>query len=56
MARRLILEEAIMVGGSSGAVLHEAINYAKEMKLTKDDTLVVVLVDGLRNYMTKHLS
>jgi len=26
------------------------------MKLTKDDVLVCVLVDGLRNYMTKHLN
>jgi len=36
--------------------MHYALEYAKEHKLGKGTRLVVILVDGLRNYMTKHLS
>jgi len=35
-ARRLMREEGIMCGGSSGSALQAAIAYAKEHKLTKD--------------------
>ena len=36
LARRLITEEGIMCGGSSGSALQAAIAYAKEHKLGKD--------------------
>lgn len=52
-ARRLISSEGILCGGSSGASVYAAIQYAKKMK--KGERLVVILPDSLRNYMTKHL-
>lgn len=55
MARRLIEEEGILAGGSSGTALFYALQYAKEMNLAKGQRMVVVLADGIRNYMTKHL-
>jgi len=56
MARRLIKEEGLLVGGSSGTVLYAAINYLKEHNVGADKRAVVVLPDGVRNYMTKFLS
>lgn len=56
MARELILEEGILCGGSSGAALYHALEYAKEHKLDASKRLVVILVDGIKNYMSKHLS
>jgi len=32
-ARRLIKEEGLLVGGSSGSVLYAALNYCKEKKI-----------------------
>lgn len=55
MARRLIEEEGILAGGSSGTALFYALQYAQENKLGKDKRMVVILADGIRNYMTKHL-
>lgn len=49
MARRLIREEGLLVGGSSGANVWAALEKAKELK--KDDRVVVILPDGVRNYM-----
>lgn len=51
MIRRLIREEGILSGGSSGAVLAGALQAAKDLK--SDQNCVVVLSDGIRNYMTK---
>lgn len=56
MARRLIEEEGMLVGGSSGSVLWGAIQYAKEKKLNENHRCVVFLADNIRNYMTKFLS
>jgi len=55
MARRLMKEEGLLVGGSSGTAMYAAINIAKKLKLTKDQRMVVVLPDSVRNYMTKFL-
>ncbi|VVT57596.1 uncharacterized protein SAPINGB_P005774 [Magnusiomyces paraingens] len=55
LARRLIKEEGILVGGSSGSALAAAIRIAKEKKLTKDDVVVVVLPDSVRSYLTKFI-
>jgi cystathionine beta-synthase len=54
MARRLIKEEGLLVGGSSGGAMHAAIQIAKE--LPKDKRVVVIFVDSVRNYMTKFLN
>jgi cystathionine beta-synthase len=51
LARRLIREEGLLVGGSSGSVLYGGLKEAP--KLTKGQNCVVVLPDGVRNYMTK---
>jgi len=56
MARRLIKEEGILCGGSSGAAVWAAIQACKELKVTKDQRVVVILPDSVRNYMTKFLS
>jgi len=54
MARRLIKEEGLMVGGSSGANLACALEIAKNMK--EGERMVVIMPDGVRNYMSKFLS
>lgn len=51
MARRLIREEGLLVGGSSGTALYAAIIAAKN--LTKGQKCLVILPDGIRNYMSK---
>jgi cystathionine beta-synthase len=56
MARRLMREEGFMCGGSSGTAMWAAVKYIKENKIGKDKTVVVVLPDNIRNYMTKHLN
>lgn len=51
LARRLIREEGLMVGGSSGSALDAALKCARQLK--KGQNCVVVLPDGVRNYMSK---
>ncbi|HMN68579.1 MAG TPA: cystathionine beta-synthase [Bdellovibrionales bacterium] len=51
MARRLIREEGLLCGGSSGATMFGALQEAKKLK--SGQTCVVILSDGVRNYMTK---
>jgi cystathionine beta-synthase len=53
IARRLISEEGLLCGGSSGATMWAALQVAKE--LPADKRCVVLLADSIRNYMTKHL-
>jgi len=55
MSRRLIKEEGLLCGGSAGSTVYCALQYAKEHKLTKDDRIVILLADSVRNYMTKFL-
>lgn len=54
MARRLIREEGLLCGGSSGTAMSIAVKAAKSLK--KGQRCVVMLPDGVRNYMTKFLS
>lgn len=54
MARRLIREEGLLCGGSSGSAMHAAIEIAKTMKAGQ--RMVVILPDSIRNYMSKHLN
>jgi cystathionine beta-synthase len=51
LARRLIREEGLLVGGSSGSAMYAALQAAP--RLREGQTCVVVLPDGVRNYMTK---
>ncbi|GEQ71751.1 hypothetical protein JCM33374_g5437 [Metschnikowia sp. JCM 33374] len=51
LARRIIREEGILVGGSSGSALQAALEVGKT--LTEDDTLVVVFPDSIRSYLSK---
>lgn len=51
MARRLIREEGLLCGGTSGAIMVGALKAAAE--LNADQRCVIILPDGLRNYMTK---
>jgi cystathionine beta-synthase len=51
LARQLIREEGLLVGGSSGSALSAALTAAQS--LAKGQNCVVILPDGVRNYMTK---
>lgn len=51
MARRLIREEGLLVGGSSGSTVIGMLEAAKELKAGQN--CVAILADGVRNYMTK---
>ena len=55
-ARRLLREEGLMCGGSSGSAFWGAVEYIKEKKIGKGKRCVVLLPDNIRNYMTKHLN
>ncbi len=52
-ARRLIAEEGLLVGGSSGSALAATVKAARELGWGKDDVVVVVLPDSIRSYLTK---
>lgn len=54
MARRLIREEGLLVGGSSGAATWAAVQAAQA--LTENQTCLVILPDSIRNYLTKFAS
>ncbi|KFB40177.1 AGAP000162-PA-like protein [Anopheles sinensis] len=54
LARRLIRDEGLLCGGSSGGNLHVALEAAKT--LTEGQNCVVILPDNIRNYLTKFVS
>ncbi len=54
MARRLIQEEGLLVGGSSGAVVWAALQVAHKLK--PGQKILVILPDSIRNYLTKFAS
>ena len=51
MARRLIREEGLLVGGSSGSAVWGALQAAKHLK--KGQRCLIILPDSIRNYLTK---
>ncbi|VDK64693.1 unnamed protein product [Gongylonema pulchrum] len=50
-ARRLIREEGLLVGGSSGSNMFAALQECRSLK--KGQNCVVIMPDGIRNYMSK---
>jgi len=54
VARRLIREEGLLCGGSSGSAMWAALQVAKELK--PGQRCVVILPDSVRNYMSKFLN
>merc|ERR1711899_490444 len=54
MARRMIKEEGLLCGGSSGASMAVAMKAAKNLK--KGQKCVVILPDSVRNYINKFLN
>jgi cystathionine beta-synthase len=53
LARRLIAEEGLLVGGSSGSAMAAMIQAVKDYGFGKGDVVVVVLPDSIRNYLSK---
>lgn len=51
VARRLIREEGLLIGGSSGTVVWAALQAAKD--LGPNDQCLVILPDSIRNYLSK---
>lgn len=53
MTRRLVREEGLFVGGSSGAAVAGALRYAAERDLGPDKKVVVLLPDNGSRYLSK---
>jgi len=51
VARQLIRQEGLLVGGSCGSAVWAALQVAKDFK--KGARILTILTDGVRNYMTK---
>jgi len=51
MAKRIIKEEGLLVGGSSGGAVWAALQAAKD--LHKNQNCLVILPDSIRNYLSK---
>lgn len=51
--RRLAKEEGLFIGGSCGAAVYGALEYAQKNKLSKDDLMVVILPDSGTRYISK---
>ena len=54
LARRLIKEEGLLVGGSSGSVIAATLRHAAHLSVNQN--CVAILPDGIRNYLTKFIS
>ncbi len=53
MAQKLIQKEGLLCGGSSGSALVAVMKEAKQLK--KGQKCIVILPDGVRNYMSKFI-
>jgi cysteine synthase len=51
MARRVIKEEGLLIGGSAGAAVWAMLQVAN--RLQKNERCLVILPDGIRNYLSK---
>jgi cystathionine beta-synthase len=56
MSRRLIRQEGLLVGGSSGAAMCGALAAVRAAGLKKGQRCVVLFADSVRNYMSKFLN
>ena len=54
MAKRLIKEEGLLIGGSCGAAVWGAIEAAKTLDSNKN--VLVILPDSIRNYLSKFVN
>uniref|UniRef100_A0A8C9NAI4 Cystathionine beta-synthase n=1 Tax=Serinus canaria TaxID=9135 RepID=A0A8C9NAI4_SERCA len=54
MSRRLIREEGLLCGGSSGSAMSVAVRAARDLQ--EGQRCVVILPDSVRNYMSKFVS
>ncbi|KAI7109162.1 cystathionine beta-synthase [Hortaea werneckii] len=52
-ARRLIREEGLLVGGSSGSAMTACMKAIHDMKLGENESIVVILPDSIRSYLSK---
>jgi cystathionine beta-synthase len=52
-SRRLIAEEGLLVGGSSGSAMAAMVKGVKELGYGKGDVVVVILPDSIRSYLSK---
>ncbi|KAL8831824.1 MAG: hypothetical protein Q9191_000648 [Dirinaria sp. TL-2023a] len=52
-ARRLIAEEGLLVGGSSGSAIAAMVKSVNELGFGKGDVVVVILPDSIRSYLSK---
>lgn len=55
-SRKLIKDEGMLCGASSGSAISCAIQACKDFNLKEGQNCVVILPDSVRNYMTKFLS
>lgn len=53
LARRLISEEGLLVGGSSGSAMAAMLKAVKDYGFKKGDVVVVILPDSIRSYLSK---
>jgi cystathionine beta-synthase len=53
LARRLIAEEGLLVGGSSGSAMAAMLLAVKDFGFKKGDVVVVILPDSIRSYLSK---
>ena len=53
-AKEIILKEGILCGGSCGSALYAGLKMAQKLK--KGQNCVIILPDGIRNYMSKFLN
>jgi len=53
MTRRLAREEGLFVGGSCGAAVYGALQYAEEHQMGKNELMVIILPDSGTRYVSK---
>ncbi len=55
MARRLVREEGMFVGGSCGSAVAGGLKYARSNNFSVDDVMVIILPDSGSRYLSKFL-
>jgi len=53
MTRKLAKKEGLFVGGSCGAAVYGALEYARNNDFGKDDLMVIILPDSGTRYVSK---